>query len=110
MIDFNALLNAAFEQAIEAKVAPLRAQLQALECGTAGVTWLKDGEEQLKPAIQTLVDARCEHFIEEHNEAWDHDDFVTETDFKDKIDDILDDLFQSKFEAALDGTRVTLNT
>lgn len=112
MIDFNAFLNAIFDAAIEAKVAPLRKQIEALNAqGLAGIVRpMADGEVRFTDEIEKLVDARVEHAIDAHKQDYDHDEFVTEGDRRDKIIDVLDDVFLSKFEAALDGTRVTLNT
>lgn len=113
MIDFNALLNAAFEAAIEAKVAPLRAQIEKLVADgldTHIVRVNSESELSFVPDIQALVDARVQHGIDAHQEEYDHDEFISEDDLKSKIVDKIDDVFESKFEAALDGTRVTLNT
>ena len=113
MIDFNTLLNAAFEAAIEAKLAPLRRRIEAIDTGpgvSTGITCVADGELRFASNIQALVDARVQHGIDAHQEEYDHDEFISEDDLKSKIVDKIDDVFESKFEAALDGTRVTLNT
>lgn len=112
MIDFNAFLNAIFDTAIEAKIAPLRAQIEALNVRTLnGITRpMADGEVRFTDEIEKLVDARVEHGIDAHKEEYDHDEFVEKRNLKSEVDDQLDDVFQSKFEAALDGTRVTPNT
>lgn len=64
----------------------------------------------LVPEIRALVLAVAEEVLDNHKHEYDHDEFVTRDDVGDKVNDKLDDVFQSKFEAALDGTRVTLNT
>lgn len=111
MIDFAAAFNEALNAAIDRKLASFHQRLSVLENGrVVNVTRVVDGEVVLIDEIQSLVDNRIEHFLEKHNEDYDHDDFATESDLKSKVDDLLDDMFASKFEAALDGTRVTLNT
>ena len=111
MIDFAAALNEALNAAIDRKLALFHQRLSVLENDrVVNVTRVVNGDVVLTAEIQSLVDDRIEHFLEKHNEDYDHDDFVTESDLKTKVDDQLDDVFQSKFEAALDGTRVTLNT
>ena len=96
---------------VEAKLAPIHERLKALEAaGLSGVTYFDGNDVVLTVEIQALVDNRIEHFLEKHNEDYDHDDFVIESDLKSKVSDVLDDVFQSKFESALDGIRVTLNT
>lgn len=113
MIDFNTLLNAAFDAAIDAKLAPLRDEIKAL--ATQGINThitrvREDGELELVDDIKKLVDARVDAGIESHCSDFDHADFADKNDLRSEVDDLLDDMFQSKFEAALDGTRVTLNT
>ena len=111
MIDFNALLNAAFEAAIEAKLVPIREHLKVLQThGLSSVVRVVDGDVVLTAEIEGLVDIRIEHFLEKHNEDYDHDDFVTESDLDSKIKGIFEDDFQSRVETAIDGLRVTLNT
>lgn len=112
MIDFNALLNAAFEAAIEAKVAPLRKQIEALNTdGLKGIVRTDAmGELALVADIKKLVDARVEHGIDAHKEEYDHDEFVEKRNIESEIEDQLSTTFQSKVEAAIDGLRVTLNT
>ena len=111
MIDFAAALNEALNAAIDRKLASFHQRLSVLENGrVVNVTRVVNGDVVLTAEIEGLVDARVEHFLEKHNEDYDHDDFVTESDLKSKVDDVLDEQFTSKFDAALDGTRVTLNT
>lgn len=113
MTDFNALLNAAFEAAIEAKVAPLRRRIEAIDTGpgvSTGITCVADGELRFASNIQALVDARVQHGIVAHQEEYDHDEFVDKRGLGSEIEDQLSDKFQSKVEAAIDGLRVTLNT
>ena len=112
MIDFAAALNEALNAAIDKKLEPLLQRLSALEANGLNhvVRLTEDGDVVLTAEIEGLVDIRVDYGIEKHNEDYDHNDFVTESDFESKVDDVLDEQFTSKFNAALDGTRVTLNT
>lgn len=111
MIDFAAALNEALNAAIDRKLASFHQRLSVLENGrVVNVTRVVDGEVVFTAEIEALVDNRVEHFLEKHNEDYDHNDFVPESDLKTKVNNMLNNMFASKFEAALDGTRVTLNT
>lgn len=112
MIDFAAALNEALNAAVDKKLEPLLQRLSALEANGLNhvVRLTEDNEVVLTAAIQALVDGRVDYGIEKHNEDYYQADFVTDSDLKTKVDDILDDMFASKFEAAIDGLRVTLNT
>lgn len=111
MIDFAAALNEALNAAIDKKLASFHQRLSVLENGrVVNVTRVVDGDVVLTDEIERLVDIRIEHFLEKHNKDYDHDDFVTESDLKTQVDDWLDNNFQSKVEATIDGLHVTLNT
>lgn len=109
--NFRRVVESIVDSIVEAKLTPIHERLKALEAAGLSGSLISTGEDiTLTAEIQVLVDNRIEHFLEKHNEDYDHDDFVTEGDLRSKVDDILDDMFTSKFKAALDGTRVTLNT
>jgi spore coat polysaccharide biosynthesis protein SpsF (cytidylyltransferase family) len=112
MIDFAAALNEALNAAIDKKLEPLLQRRNALEANGLNhvVRLTEDNEVVLTAAIQALVDGRVDYGIEKHNEDYDHDDFVTESDLDTKVKDSFEDNFQSKVEAAIDGLHVTLNT
>jgi hypothetical protein len=111
MIDFAAALNEALNAAIDRKLALFHQRLNVLESDrVVNVTRVVNGDVVLTAEIEGLVDNRIEYFLEKHNEDYVHDDFVTDSDLESKVDDVLDEQFASKFDAALDGTRVTLNT
>ena len=111
MIDFTAALNEALNAAIDKKLASFHQRLNVVENDrVVNVTRVVDGDVVFTAEIEALVDARIDYFLEKHSEDYDHDDFVLEDDRKTKVDDLLEDVFQNKFEAALDSTRVTLNT
>ena len=109
--NFRRVVESIVESIVEAKLTPIHERLKALEAAGLSGSLISTGEDiTLTAEIQVLVDNRIEHFLEKHNKDYDHDDFVTESDLKTKVDDWLNNNFQSKVEATIDGLRVTLNT
>lgn len=110
MTDFNTLLNAAFDAAIEAKLQPLREQIQQ----TAGLSFVvvaqADGSLALNDTLAGLVKEVAQEVLEEHTEEYDHDDFVVEGDLKSRVEDVIDDAVGDKVNSTIDGMRVTLST
>lgn len=64
-----------------------------------------DNQEWFWNKIRNFTDTAVEQAIEEHNEHWDHDDFVTE----DKLDDYVQkDSFRDEIEDVLNNATIKL--
>ena len=88
----NALL-AAFNQHLDTLVAAkVQAALAAQPKQEPEVTVDMDKlRELVAPIVASQIDAKIEAALDEHRDAYDHDDFITADALDDKIDDKIDD-------------------
>lgn len=104
-IDLNTILTNALNAAIEQATAPLRERIEELEARltahteslleTASATRLEDLERKLDNLIErddTHIRAIAESVLSEHNEKYDHDEFLTdESDLSKQVSKVLED-------------------